>query len=383
MAMPLEVLLTGPFGNVGESTIRQVIQFNSQVEDSSFIRLTCFDLDSPVSRRVSNRLLKEFSNGQTPPFQVVHGNLLDEEQVRKVVQGKDVVIHLAAIIPPFAYTKHDLAYKVNVEATKSLVTICNEQPKVPRFVFASSYSVFQPHNPYKENPRIEPDFPYGPVDNYASHKVICEKYIVENYTKGPYCILRLGGVSVTLELLLKGPPESNRSVLRYSICYDQHRHAVHRGDVAAALVTAATLADESAIHAKKFLIGGDASWCISSSQMEQVVYDALGLGKVDPRLYRRSTKDEAFYFEEWMDTSEAQSVLNFQHHTLEDWKQELLLEAKQLPIVTRWGLRMAIPYLRWNERRKSRHFKYNVSGKEDPLADLPYGEVVKSPPHPY
>ena len=73
------------------------------------------------------------------------------------------------------------------------------------------------------------------------------------------------------------------------------------------------------------MIGGDAWWMVRASEFSSVIPKALGVGSMRIDAYRAVDPDvdEAFYYEDWMDTAEAQSLLQFQVHTLDDWRREL------------------------------------------------------------
>ena len=278
-----------------------------------------------------------------------------------------------------AYKMPQIAHKVNVTGTSILIQACQSEPNPPRFAFASSYSVFGPSNSDKEKPLLTPSSPVNPVDSYGKHKVMCEKYLHENYTRGRgYCILRLGAVSVQLTRALLQPPTPETDKLLYGIPHNQRRHGVHSRDVGRAFVNAVTMESKDAVNGKVFLIGGDASWCIRSHHMLDVVYGVLGFGKANPLDYRIATTDNSWYFEDWMDTTESQRILQFQQMTFEDWARELGEEVKGMSFFQRKGMRLLAPIIRWTFHRKSRHYLFNKNGKKDPLSDKPMDQVVEN-----
>lgn len=102
----IKVLLTGASGTVGSEVLRQL-------GGRDDIQLTVFDLKTSKSEKVFKPYLSK--------ARFAYGDISNEADVISVSKNKDVVIHLAAIIPPLADEKPDLAYRVNVEGTKNLI----------------------------------------------------------------------------------------------------------------------------------------------------------------------------------------------------------------------------------------------------------------------
>ena len=186
-------------------------------------------------------------------FQTVWGDLRNQDQVREVVRNKDIIIHLAAMIPPAAYRHRELAREVNVQGTKNLLEACKAQAKKPRFFFAYSYSVTGSRNPWKSLPLIDSSTDVKPGDLYGKHKVECKTMIRQ--CDGEWVILRLGAVSVILSGMLSSGNDSE--LLLYSIPANERRHGVHSKDAARAFVEAAIT--KKPISGKTLLIGGDST----------------------------------------------------------------------------------------------------------------------------
>ncbi len=79
----MKVLITGPFGNVGHSLLRELSGRGHDVGAS-----TC---RHPPTERPAKRL---------GTANVVWGDIRDQPMSPRAVGGCDVVVHLAAIIPP-------------------------------------------------------------------------------------------------------------------------------------------------------------------------------------------------------------------------------------------------------------------------------------------
>ena len=123
----MKILLTGGSGTVG----RKVLQELCKNADHD---ITAFD----VENRHTRKFYRPYRNSVT----VRYGDLSNREDVLPLCAGVDVVIHLAAIIPPLADEAPDLAHKVNVVGTGNLIDSLEARAKDAFFIYASSVSVY-------------------------------------------------------------------------------------------------------------------------------------------------------------------------------------------------------------------------------------------------
>jgi nucleoside-diphosphate-sugar epimerase len=89
----MRVLLTGSFGNIGESTL--LVLFEKGYE------IRCFDLPTEMNKNKQRHLKK---NGS---FETIWGDILDEKDIKSAVENVDCIIHLAGIIPPLSEKNPD------------------------------------------------------------------------------------------------------------------------------------------------------------------------------------------------------------------------------------------------------------------------------------
>ncbi|MFX0043930.1 MAG: NAD-dependent epimerase/dehydratase family protein, partial [Candidatus Hodarchaeota archaeon] len=122
----MKILLTGPFGNVGLSTLEEIIKRN--------YKIIAFD----IKNKKNKKLAKKFEN----QIEIVWGDLRNYEDVQKAVKGVDIIIHLAAIIPPLADKLPELAEEVNVGGTRNIVKAIINQNNKPKLIFTSSIAVY-------------------------------------------------------------------------------------------------------------------------------------------------------------------------------------------------------------------------------------------------
>jgi nucleoside-diphosphate-sugar epimerase len=108
--------------------------------------------------------------------EIVQGNVLDVDSVKRAAEGVDVIYHLAAIVDYYRAPRH-LMYDVNVNGTKNLLD-CS---KAGRFVYLSTTSVYgkrMKENPADERTPCSPDSFYGETKEMAEKMVIGKGGIV-------------------------------------------------------------------------------------------------------------------------------------------------------------------------------------------------------------
>ena len=89
----MKVLLTGAFGNVGISTLDELLRQGHTVR--------CFDLETTTNRRTVRRYRHHIAAGRV---EVLWGDLRHRQNVAAAATGVDAVLHVAFIIPKMSHT---------------------------------------------------------------------------------------------------------------------------------------------------------------------------------------------------------------------------------------------------------------------------------------
>ena len=319
----MKVLLTGPFGNIGINAM------NNLVNQGHDVRV--LDIKNEKNEKVARRFKDKID--------VVWGDIRNPADVAKAVEGREVVIHLAFIIPAESEINPELSREVNVGGTKNLVEAIKNVSPSPKIVFASSCTVFGPTQD-QPPPRKASD-PVNPTINYTQHKVECEE-IVKGSGLG-WTILRFGAVP---------PVELKFNPMVFFLSPDSRMEFVHSKDVGLALANAVTC---DGVWGKILLIGGG-----PQNQMYYRDYiggsmQASGLGKFP---------DEAFgtipSSMDWLDTEESQRLLNYQKHTYKDF----LRDRKASLGFKRYYIRLTRPIHRRKWLKQSPFYQANIKAKQ-------------------
>lgn len=105
-----------------------------------------------------------------PRLEEVHGDLRDDDAVRRSLAGIDAVVHLACISnDPSCELDPELSRSINYDCFEPLLRHSVEAG-VRRFVFASSSSLYG----VSEAPQVTEDHPRHPLTLYNTFKGMCE-----------------------------------------------------------------------------------------------------------------------------------------------------------------------------------------------------------------
>ena len=159
--MAATVLVTGAAGYIGSVLVRQLLDSGSRVRGFDALLFGGESLLSACAH---------------PRFEFQKGDLRDDGDVSRALDGVDAVVHLAAIVGDPACAKHpQLARDVNWVATRALFDRCVETNRIKRFVFASTCSNY---GKMRGDGYVNEASPLAPVSLYAELKVQFEQYLL-------------------------------------------------------------------------------------------------------------------------------------------------------------------------------------------------------------
>ncbi len=316
----MKILLTGAFGNVGLSTLEELISRNHDIR--------VFDLETKKNKKLANKYKKD--------IEIYWGDLRNYKDVESAVSGCDVVIHVAAIIPPLADKKPKFAESVNVGGTSNIVRAMESQPKKPKLIFTSSVSVYGDR---LENPLITPNDPINPNadDEYAKQKLKCEDLIMKSSLE--WVIFRLTYI-VSLNKLKMDP-------LMFEMPLDTCIEICDTKDVGYALSNAVESPD---IWGEVMHIAGGERCRISYREYLNEMLKIFGIGY--DVLPAEAFSTNGFHCG-FMTTDRSQAYLNYQRYTLDDYFDAV----RKKVAISRFFMTMVRPFAKKYLLSKSHYYK--------------------------
>ncbi len=316
----MKILLTGAFGNIGFSTLQELIKQGQSVR--------CFDLPTRANKKKARQVAGK--------VEIVWGDIRDANQVAALVRDQEVIVHLAAILPPEVDERLEEAEDVNVNGARYLLEAAKQQPQPPKFFFSSSLDVFgftQDQPP----PRKVTD-PVQATDAYTRHKLQCEEMI------------QASGLVWSIYRFADVPPLAARKPhpIMYRIPLNTRFDMLHTTDAGLAIANGVA---GDAIWGRVWLIGGGPRCQVYYRDYLERVMDAMGIGRLPEAAFGHDP-----YCTDWLDSEESQRVLNYQRHTFDEIINDVIVYTAPggptrlimpliRPLVRRWILSMS-PYIK-------------------------------------
>ena len=214
----------------------------------------------------------------------------------------DAVVHLGAMIPPAADRHPVYADYVNRGGTVNLITALERSAPTARFIYASSVAVYgdrldRPDIRLDDEPNPNPD------DHYSHQKLAAESAL--RGSSLDWTVFRLTGIV--------SPDKLKLDPLMFDMPLETNVEWCTAEDAGAALARAV---DRPETSGQVFHLAGGAK-CRSTFRdflNRQLAIMGLGSGCLPPRAFSNG----AFHCGN-METEQAQALLQFQNHSLEDY----------------------------------------------------------------
>ena len=164
-----KILVTGAAGYIGSVLVRQLLNKGYLVRGLDLLK---FGGESLIG--IYNH----------PNFKFMKGDVRNESDVIKAINGVDGIVHLAAIVGDPACAKEpDEAKKTNWDGAKLIFDLSNKSENVKNFIFASTCSNY---GKMEGDAFLNEESPLRPVSLYAELKVKFEKYLLESVTRDDF-----------------------------------------------------------------------------------------------------------------------------------------------------------------------------------------------------
>lgn len=280
------ILLTGASGTVGFEVLKQLLE-------KDCYNIFVFDKET----KTSVKKLKPFES----QVDLIFGDITNPSDLEKIT-NIDVVIHLAAIIPPLADEFPELAKKVNTIGTQHLIQQLKKHSPNAFFMYSSSISVYGDRI---ENPYIEVGDPLVPSegDAYGETKIASEKLVTESGLD--WTIFRLAAIMGNHKI----------SKLMFHQPLNTALEIATPRDTARAFVNG--IEKQEQLSKRILNLGGGESCRISYEHFLERSFAIFGLGKLN--FPEHSFAEKNFHCGFYADGDALENIVNFRQDTLEDY----------------------------------------------------------------
>ncbi|NHJ06165.1 MAG: NAD(P)-dependent oxidoreductase [Candidatus Heimdallarchaeota archaeon] len=335
---PMKILLTGSFGNVGASTLEILLKRKHEV--------TCFDKKTLENKRIAKKFKKNVKK-------IIWGDIRNPDKVAKAVEGQDLVLHVAAVIPPKANRNLRYTSQVNTGGTKNIVDAIQKQKKQPKLIYTSSVAIYGDVRKRK-SPVITEDYPANPSpgDHYAVTKLDSEEYIKKSGIH--WSIFRLSYIPNSEKIKL--------TPLMFRMPLDTPIEFTHTKDTGLALANAI---EKNEVWFNTFNLGGGKKCQFIYEEYLTNMLPLMGISLLPEEAF----SDEPFHCC-YYDTEKLEEMLKFQQHTFDDLLHEMVKNARSKRILAKLfkplvkpALLLLSPYYRKNKQKKKKENSQKIKGK--------------------
>jgi nucleoside-diphosphate-sugar epimerase len=216
------VLLTGGSGSMGQAAFREILKKQDKFQPVLLIRPSkknkklFKDYIGPDKSR-AQKGSATVHNGVT----IVWGCITDFNDVSRAVKGCDIVVNMAAIIPPAAHKSFSKTMAVNHGGVKNIIDAIKNEPEGLeriKFITISSVAVYGDRLPPYHMLKVGDPVMPAVGDFYALSKIRAEREIIESGLKN-WAVIRQTFITIVDLFGLMDP-------IMYHQPIDQHIEAI-------------------------------------------------------------------------------------------------------------------------------------------------------------
>ena len=234
--MVKKILVTGGAGYIGTSLVPKLLRAGHEV--------TVFD-----NLMVGGNQLLPFFRYEN--FKFVRGDIRHKEELKNVVEGKDIIIHLAALVGfPVCRMNPQMAQEINVDGTVNLIESCTDDQVVFYGSTGSNYGAV--------TDICTEETPLHPLSLYGETKTKAEQLLMKRDNTIAYRFATAFGVSPRFRLDLLINDFSYKCIKDgYLVVYEKNymRTFIHVSDIAECFVFGIDIMDK--MMGNVFNVGDD------------------------------------------------------------------------------------------------------------------------------
>ena len=256
------VFLTGATGNWGRAILREFAEHADRYQVVTLV------LPSPKDVAAIRRF-EEMDN-----LEVAFGDLTDYAVVERCVRGADIVLHVGAVVSPFADEHPELAHRVNVGSIRNIIRAVRSQPDPAAIGVIGIGTVAETgdRNPPHHWGRVGDPLRVSLYDQYGQSKIIAERELVDSRLP-KWAWLRQTGIFHPGMLEIRDPIMTHSTlggVMEWVTAEDASR----------LLVNACDPEVPAEFWGGIYNIGGGEAWRLTNWQLQTMIAGAMGVEDV-------------------------------------------------------------------------------------------------------
>ncbi len=298
----ITVAMTGASGNMGQAVVNEIMKLN-------YVRVRLLFLPDKRERVLTKKWTKKYGER----MEIFFGNIKNEGDCQKLVKDVDYVVNMAAVIPPLADKRPDLARDANVTGAKNIVNAIEALACQPKLIHVSTVAIYGNRNYLHPWGRVGDPLLPSAYDEYGTGKLIGERYVLDSEVKN-WVVLRQTGI-VYEKLLMSNVSDG----LIFHTCFNVPIEWVSDRD-SGVLVKNIIAKDyhnhPSDFWKKVYNIGGGKNFRTTGYEFFNMGFDMIG-GSVEKFMKPNWQATRNFHCMWFSDSDELEKRFHFQSESLE------------------------------------------------------------------
>ncbi len=130
-------------------------------------------------KKKNNKLARKLARRYRERIQIVRGSIGSEQVCRALVEGVDLVVHMAAVIPPASDANPTASRVCNRDGAVAMVNAVKAQSPQPKYIHISTVALYGNRNEKHPFGRVGDPLLVSPFDHYAMDKLYGERYCLD------------------------------------------------------------------------------------------------------------------------------------------------------------------------------------------------------------
>lgn len=294
-----KVFLTGATGNWGRYLLREFAARKDRFDVVALVLPGQRDLE----------VLREFEDMSN--LTTVLGDLTNYQSVETCVRGADYVLHVGAVVSPYADDHPELAHKVNVGSARNIIRAVRAQadPGAVGVVMIGTVAQTGDRNPPHHWGRVGDPLRVAQYDEYGQSKIIAEKELIDSGLP-KWAWLRQTGIFHPGVLEIRDP------IMTHSP-FAGVMEWVSVEDAARLLANICEDDVPENFWGGVYNIGGGSDWRLTNWELQKRMTGALGVRDVRKWYDRKWFATRNFHGQWYADSDKLQNLVPFREDTFE------------------------------------------------------------------
>lgn len=300
--MKKKIFITGVTGTMGSEGLKELLKYKDKLEITIIVRPS----------KKNKRLMKDLAKDNV---EIIWGDIINYEDVKKGVKDADYILHVAALVSPRADYYPKEAWNTNVGSIKNILQAIEElNKKNVKLVYVGTVAQTGDRIPPIHWGRVGDPLKPSVYDNYAVTKIMAERMVMESGLEYWVSLRQTGILHFGLINILDGiifhQPLNNK--LEWVTARDSGRLLAN--------ICIKDLPDK--FWRNVYNIGGGRGCRANNYKFMSMMFEAMGIKDIRKIFEPNWFAIKNFHGQYYLDSDTLDDYLDFRRETLEDFIEQ-------------------------------------------------------------